>query len=375
MVSARRGFARAVGALPLHVVAQSQAVLDSALKSLLTACRADSRAVDPDAESRRQGVVGLAELVVRVGVDGGDGSAGGEAASASLTRAQLDEVLDTLLGALEDYATDDRGDVGSWVRRASMDAIFAVVTAICLPPPRSGLVAGRMEPGCQVTTPYGPAVVERLRADKKTCVLVWARPALGAWYFPYGRGLLNTDRVVVDERRDARGVLAAASKASCARLTSEQCERIVGAFLKQLSEKMDSVRKTAGQCLEVREERVGCLVSGPVVRVLCSQRRIVTQRLTPDRVFLAVPMLLAVVRAACASPVCSACWSSRGLLRKRSPLLDGLRSRMPSSAVPLPHLTALPSEKLWCLGTTTRKTSSKLREQMFEALWVARPVR
>lgn len=39
------------------------------------------------------------------------------------------EVIDALLGCMEDYCTDNRGDVGSWVREAAMEALPSAVAA------------------------------------------------------------------------------------------------------------------------------------------------------------------------------------------------------------------------------------------------------
>lgn len=43
-----------------------------------------------------------------------------------------EQVMDVLLKALDDYAIDNRGDVGSWVREAAMDALKRCSFLLCL---------------------------------------------------------------------------------------------------------------------------------------------------------------------------------------------------------------------------------------------------
>lgn len=42
-----------------------------------------------------------------------------------------DDVMSTLLKALDDYSTDNRGDVGSWVREAAMDGLEKCTYILC----------------------------------------------------------------------------------------------------------------------------------------------------------------------------------------------------------------------------------------------------
>ena len=47
-----------------------------------------------------------------------------------LSQAQFEALFTALCDATHDYATDNRGDVGSWVRRAAMDALLRVVVFV-----------------------------------------------------------------------------------------------------------------------------------------------------------------------------------------------------------------------------------------------------
>ena len=75
-----------------------------------------------DAEARTCAVRGLAG-VVRALSSSGDADA--EAAASVAAR----ETIETFLTCLEDYCVDNRGDVGSWVREAAMEALPGVLAA------------------------------------------------------------------------------------------------------------------------------------------------------------------------------------------------------------------------------------------------------
>ena len=286
VVSARRGYARALGALPLHIVAQDTRILTSVFDALVTAARGGAGRQEPDAESRRQAILGLCELVVRVGLgeadvedskdskdstdaEGIDGTVDlpPQPQYASLTQGQVVSVLETLLDSLNDYATDDRGDVGSWVRRVAMSSLSTIITRVCLVgcvtiaeggvdplsaavnPSSSSSSSGRgLRRGSKVDTKFGPGVLLRLRADGQTAEVGWAAPSLGAWYFPYGRATINVNGIAASDAGNDKCEEVVAPLA----FDEEFAARIVSALLKQLAEKMDAVRHCAGETLMVR---------------------------------------------------------------------------------------------------------------------------
>ena len=47
-----------------------------------------------------------------------------------MTADMRSKILETLYACLEDYAVDNRGDVGSWVRLESMDALYTYMDMI-----------------------------------------------------------------------------------------------------------------------------------------------------------------------------------------------------------------------------------------------------
>jgi tubulin-specific chaperone D len=83
---------------------------------------------DPDAEARVQAVKGLISVCETL-------------TTISSEECKLDcnslyllikiRVMDTFFKALDDYAVDNRGDVGSWVREAAMDALERCTYVLC----------------------------------------------------------------------------------------------------------------------------------------------------------------------------------------------------------------------------------------------------
>jgi tubulin-specific chaperone D len=171
----RRGLALALGALPRPLLLGAPGLLDDVVTALVGATRLERVIQKRDAETRRNAAASLAALVRTVGVghravvavgrDGGvavvevaavgaaaaapaEGDAASstaaapavssplarllaaEAAQPGLTPAQLQRVLEALVHCTWDYAVDNRGDVGSWVRQAAVEGIEAVVAEV-----------------------------------------------------------------------------------------------------------------------------------------------------------------------------------------------------------------------------------------------------
>ena len=180
-----RGFALALGSLPIKLLAPSFSVLSSVLESLFNAARHDSRVgEEADAETRRNAVLSLARVCEAVGMGCNKDCDDDDVFPAvSLTPDMVCKVFESYLLALNDYNVDRRGDVGSWSRVAAM----------------SGLE----------TLTYAAASRMLLRCENGSAELSNERP----WF---------------DE---------------------SICIRVFGGLLKQCSEKLDSVRSHAGGCL------------------------------------------------------------------------------------------------------------------------------
>lgn len=79
------------------------------IETLLSNCVPKGKEND-DAETRREAIKSLVRVVRTLGI-------------ANTDRAQLAAIVEVLYKALDDYAVDRRGDVGSWVREESMASL------------------------------------------------------------------------------------------------------------------------------------------------------------------------------------------------------------------------------------------------------------
>lgn len=109
----RMGFSLALGALPLFM-------LHGCLREVTTGLMAATQIKEKEekmAEARRDAVKALSGVCQTVGV-----VAEGDPQH-TVCRHNLQAIYSALLNALGDYSMDSRGDVGSWVREASMTAL------------------------------------------------------------------------------------------------------------------------------------------------------------------------------------------------------------------------------------------------------------
>ncbi|KAJ0403682.1 hypothetical protein P43SY_003794 [Pythium insidiosum] len=117
-VAARRGYLRALGVTPrvlFELHKDDGATLRDVVKTMLRAAALPlhTTADEPDAESRVHAIHALVGLFSRVRCDGLDSLRGLEG-----------DLVSTLVRCIHaDYGVDERGDVGSWVRKAAMKAL------------------------------------------------------------------------------------------------------------------------------------------------------------------------------------------------------------------------------------------------------------
>ena len=158
--AARRGFALALGALAPAVLGaededqvepEEEMVVDEvtgevsggggggAIRRLDAAVNGLAKAAtfiqedkdERDAEARRNAVRALVTIVEAVGVGDVAGVGGGEQGNhRRLQQNHVETVLNALLTCLTDYSTDNRGDVGSWVREAAMLGLEQVLPPV-----------------------------------------------------------------------------------------------------------------------------------------------------------------------------------------------------------------------------------------------------
>ncbi|KAJ3682191.1 hypothetical protein LUZ60_014764 [Juncus effusus] len=125
-VAARRGAALALGILPFNFLSLSWNLV---ISKLCNSCTGENKPDDPDVESRVNATKALISVCETL------------ANPKSLNQTLIDpnplysliktKVFSALFKALEDYAVDNRGDIGSWVRQASMLALEKCTFILC----------------------------------------------------------------------------------------------------------------------------------------------------------------------------------------------------------------------------------------------------
>ncbi|KAG2446099.1 hypothetical protein HXX76_000699 [Chlamydomonas incerta] len=167
-VAVRRGYSLALGSLPRELL---EPVLEEAVEALVDGCVPEEDPDERDVDSRVNCTRGLGLLIATMyGVSSSSGSGGGDAdgeAGPSMTAGAApmdvepdqprqqqpdpeakellrDKVLPSLQSGLEDYTTDNRGDVGSWVREAAMAVLEPAVRALAAAADDQSREAGAM---------------------------------------------------------------------------------------------------------------------------------------------------------------------------------------------------------------------------------------
>ncbi|KAF6174696.1 hypothetical protein GIB67_008751 [Kingdonia uniflora] len=127
-VASRRGSALAVGVLPYKFLAKRWKVV---ILKLCNSCSIQDNSDDRDAEARVNAVKGLVSVCETLTGLRKDSVLCLVEEDTSLHLLLKNEVMQTLFKALDDYAVDNRGDVGSWVREAAMDGLERCTYILC----------------------------------------------------------------------------------------------------------------------------------------------------------------------------------------------------------------------------------------------------
>lgn len=114
----RMGHARAVGSLPKYVLTEH---LPAIIRSLIE-CTKVTDTTHKWAEARRDAVIGLTEVCSTQGIVGG-------------VEQYVGEIVQALLECLLEYTIDMRGDIGAWVREASMTGLLSICRQCALEAP------------------------------------------------------------------------------------------------------------------------------------------------------------------------------------------------------------------------------------------------
>ncbi|XP_059617453.1 tubulin-specific chaperone D [Phlebotomus argentipes] len=167
----RMGFLAALGTLPKFMYLQK---FDTILNVLTKQCLIPIPAASGEnpvtvkwSEARCESVKALTNMVLTMGFDGEQHFGRPET---------LQRVFDCLLKALEEYTLDNRGDIGAWVREASMNGLFAMITT-CPP------ALLRPEVVHEIMTHFCQQAVEKIDrtrglAGRLFCNLVHHEPAI-----------------------------------------------------------------------------------------------------------------------------------------------------------------------------------------------------
>ncbi|KAI9076772.1 hypothetical protein K1719_041248 [Acacia pycnantha] len=119
-VSARRGSALAIGVLLFKFLASRWR---NVLLKLCGCCTIEENPEDTDAEAHVNAVKGLVAVCETLINGRTDSVTPLMEEDFSLFLLIKNEVMMTLFKALDDYSIDNRGDVGSWVRKAALDGL------------------------------------------------------------------------------------------------------------------------------------------------------------------------------------------------------------------------------------------------------------
>jgi hypothetical protein len=120
--AARRGYALALGHLtPSVFFRSSPTYLEDVVNVLIKKTEIEKDPEQRDAETRRNAVRALTQLIKDI-----------EFSDTGLNKTLSHRIFDAFLKALEDYATDNRGDVGSWVREAALVGLDTLTRLLVL---------------------------------------------------------------------------------------------------------------------------------------------------------------------------------------------------------------------------------------------------
>lgn len=112
-IAARRGFVLCLGALPSAALGERCSEVVAALAKEIKGNELPGGKEQEDPQTRQYAVLSLGRIALDLPVAGQD----------------LEVVTEALETAMKDYATDRRGDVGSWVREAAMEVISGLLEA------------------------------------------------------------------------------------------------------------------------------------------------------------------------------------------------------------------------------------------------------
>jgi len=236
--AATRGFTLALGYLPAKILAPNSDVLDSVFLCLKNAAHYRTLVGGQgDAETRRNAIQSCIRVCRTVGIGTNSRSKHSEVSFSTVCvdEKQVETVFNVLLDGVYDYNTDRRGDVGSWSRIAALHGLEALtyltVEASSSIPQHTSFMVENDKSRMKQNLPKVPSFKERL---------LWLE-----------HDTQNRVQACLENNQPFRPETIKSLKSFNSKFFDEQlCAKVIGAFLKQLSEKLDAVRNQAGICLE-----------------------------------------------------------------------------------------------------------------------------
>jgi hypothetical protein len=236
--AATRGFALALGSLPPKLIACNQQVLTEVIDCLSFASNDKSKVGQQgDAETRRNAIESLVRICETVGIGEGIQFCNhGECPVVGLNQEQCEKVFESLLSCINDYNTDRRGDVGSWCRIAAMKGLVSVT-----------LLAVKSSNIPQNENDVNESIDNKVpsnRDDMNRVPLFQQRVDTS-----FENDIDDRIKYCLQNNEPYRN-WKQTSALTGIYFDDILCARVLGAILKQLSEKLDSIRQQAGLCLE-----------------------------------------------------------------------------------------------------------------------------
>ncbi|KAJ3001452.1 hypothetical protein HKX48_002867, partial [Thoreauomyces humboldtii] len=184
----RRGFALALGALDGPIVRDET---EKIFLELIEAVAVQTEKTTNDAESRRNAVQAIGSLCNSLGPE----------VSTVIAPGLFQKITTALLAGLDDYSTDSRGDVGSWVRQACIETLQRLAELIALHPSFDALVETYWPTNTRMAVVGAIAKqavekIDRMREAAGTALMVflWDLPRFEFEGRETLRGLLPRDR-------------------------------------------------------------------------------------------------------------------------------------------------------------------------------------
>lgn len=253
-VAAARGYALALGILPEKLLLYPAGRLQAVLQALKSSASVTTKvAGEPDAECRRNCVIATVEIMERL------------AYSPHLSSDLFHFAFEILLDASEDHSVDKRGDTGSWSRVAALRGMERLVY---IQLNRKLYECGNGSPGAptlMVMTAYGPG--EALGGNSAQSRVAFTMCSLGYDAAVKESSVRDIESKAVSIKsavttmalsltipiseisKDALLSKAASDESGVVAEGPIKSHRVICVILKQLCEKLDTVRDVAGNCL------------------------------------------------------------------------------------------------------------------------------